>query len=227
MAEQTQNNVKPKTQAATKSSPAKVVAKKGEKAKTKTEGKPKDKPKKEKKRKERPAPWWKDILLGVVNAAFIISTIFFLEKLPDRAGEFRKVRTKEIDSSAKSSIEIAGLELESSKDQVQELKNLYPDEEGLLAFVKEIDILKEEGVVITFSFASENVVQDRTGYFGIPFVIEFQGTWGQVGEALSKLQKLPFMFRAVSVETERVEGESLISFRYGGFLYVDESLKEN
>ncbi len=180
-----------------------------------------------KKLRRKPTPWWKDIALGLVNLVFVVLLIIFLGKLPARAKELRRVKSEDLSNVAKSTIEIAGMEVEGSREKVQELEKLFPDEEGLLGFVREIDIFKEAGVIFSFSFASEKYVRDKTGYHGIPFVVEFQGTWDQISEGLDKFQALPFLFRAVSIETEVLGEEGLIRFRYGGFLYVDESLAKD
>lgn len=180
-----------------------------------------------KKRKLKQTPWWKDIALGIVNLAFVVLLVVLLGKLSGKAVELKRAKGTDYGSVAKSTIEIAGLEIEGNRQKAEELKNLFPNEEGLLDFVREIDVFKEEGVISSFSFASEEYVRDRTGYFGIPFVTEFEGTREQIGEGLNRFQDLPFLFRAVSIETELQPEENLVKFRYGGFLYVDESLAED
>ena len=189
--------------------------------------KSKEKVRKSKKRRGSKRWWVKDILLAVVNIIFLVVTVVLLGMLPQRGAEFKKLRTVFIQASEKSEVEIAKLEIDASSKINDSLAALFPDEAGLVEFAKEIDKLKEEGLVTSFSFASEKAVRDQTGQFGVPIVIIIEGSWSQVGDAMQKLQGLPFMLRAVSIDAERVSEGNLISFRYGGFLYVDESLAKN
>lgn len=189
--------------------------------------KSKEKVRKSKKRRGSKRWWVKDILLAVVNIIFLVVTVVLLGMLPQRGAEFKKLRTVFIQASEKSEVEIAKLEIDASSKINDSLAALFPDEAGLVEFAKEIDKLKEEGLVTSFSFASEKAVRDQTGQFGVPIVIIIEGSWSQVGDAMQKLQGLPFMLRAVSIDAERVPEGNLISFRYGGFLYVDESLAKN
>lgn len=171
--------------------------------------------------------WLKDITLGVVNLAFIVSLVVLLGKLPGQAKELKILRNASLNTAAKSSIEIAGLELEASREKAERINSLFPDDGGLIDFVNQIDALKEEGVISRFSFTSEEVIRDRTGYYGIPVFIEFTGSWGLVGEGLSSVQSLPYLLRAVGIQTEVKPEENLVIFKYGGFLYVDESLAKD
>ena len=119
--------------------------------------------------------WLKEIILGVINLVFIVGLIFILGKLPGRAEELKSVRNTEFKNTVKSEIEIAGLGIESTRVKSEELMARFPNEKGLITFAREIDKLKSEGYITKFAFASEEAVRDRTGYWGIPFVIEFRG----------------------------------------------------
>ncbi len=203
----------------------KAVSEKGKKGPVSEKSKEKVRKSKKKRGSKR---WWvKDVLLAVVNIIFLVVTVVLLGMLPQRGAEFKKLRTVFIQASEKSEVEIAKLEIDASSEINDSLAALFPDEAGLVEFAKEIDKLKEEGLVTSFSFASEKAVRDQTGQFGVPIVIIIEGSWSQVGDAMQKLQGLPFMLRAVSIDAERVSESNLISFRYGGFLYVDESLAKN
>lgn len=171
--------------------------------------------------------WVKEIGLMVINVGLIMATLFLLRQLPIRAKEFKQVRNASISTGTKSKTEIAGLEIEASKEKADKLSDIFPDEGGLIGFVREVDILKEEGLVTRFAFASDKAVRDSTGNFGIPVIIEFRGTWAQVGQGLSRLNEIPFLLRAISIEAERGGEENLVVFKYGGFLYVDPTLAEN
>lgn len=178
-------------------------------------------------KKEKNVIWWKDLVLAVFNLVLVVGAILILSRFPSRALELKTLRNAELQLTAKGSFDIAELELESSSQKAEKLLVLFPDEPGLIEFVKEIDILKEEGVVTRFSFASEKAVRDKTGYYGIPLVIEFSGTWDQIGQAIERITDLAYLLRAVTVEAEPDLESGLIIFKYGGFLYVDETLAKN
>ena len=178
-------------------------------------------------KKEKTSLWWKDLILAVFNLVLIVGAVVILGKLPSRALEFKALRNAELQLTTKSSFDIAELEIESSSQKADRLLVLFPDEPGLVEFVKEIDTLKEEGIVTRFFFASEKAVRDKTGYYGIPLVIEFSGTWDQIGLAIQIIDDLPYLLRAVTVDAEPEPDTGLIIFKYGGFLYVDESLAKN
>ncbi len=187
-----------------------------------------DKVKVKKKKKRGARKWWvKDVVLAVINIIFLIATIILLGMLSERGAEFKKLRTVYIQASEKSEVEIAKLEIDASRKVNDSLSALFPDEAGLVEFAREIDKLKEENLVTSFSFASETAVRDQTGQFGVPIVIIIEGNWTQIADAMQKLQQLPFILRAVSINAERILENNLITFRYGGFLYVDESLAKN
>ena len=172
--------------------------------------------------------WLKEVVLGLVNLGLVLSTVFLLGRLPARASEFNKARNASISKSTKSEVEVAGLEIAASKEKADKLNSLFPDEAGLIGFVREIDRLKEEGLVTRFAFASERAIKDKTGYFGIPVIIEFRGGWFEIGQGLTRLNETPYLLRAVTIEANRSsEGGNLIIFKYGGFLYVDETLAKN
>jgi hypothetical protein len=106
--------------------------------------------------------------------------------------------------------------------------SLFPDEAGLVNFVKEIERLKVEGVVRDFSFANENAVRDKTGVLGIPFILRLEGTWDQLNSDFMQLQKFPYLIRAVTVDVRIKDiNTGIIDFMYGGFIYVDKSLEKN
>ena len=57
-----------------------------------------------------------------------------------------------------------------------------------------------------------------------PFIMKFEGTWENIDKDLQKIQKLPFIVRAVTINieiSEKVPGSVIL--RYGGFLYVNET----
>lgn len=163
-------------------------------------------------------------LVAMANLVGIVFAVLAVGNLPDKAAEFKKLRNMSISAEARSKVEIADLEIKSNIEKSDRLIALFPDETGLVNFVKEIEKLKLEGIVKTFSFANQEAVRDKTTILGIPFVIELEGTWDQIDASLQSLQRLEFLYRAITVQIEPKEEENLINFKYGGFIYVDESL---
>ncbi len=191
--------------------------------------KPKLKPKPKKKR-SKPKFFSNTILVGIVNVVILVLLILILGMLPKKATELKRLRNLSLSSKAKSNVEIADLEIKSNIEKSDELKILFPDESGLVSFVEEIEKLKATGVAKKFSFANEDAVRDKTKSLGIPFIVEFEGTWEQIDKDLQALQKLPFLLRVITIETRQTKGDedtNLIRFMYGGFIYVDESLAKN
>ncbi len=183
--------------------------------------------KKTKKRKSKISFWVKDIILAVVNIGFIVALVIIVGRLPARASRLKFLKNEDLKVTVKGSLDITEVEIESSRKKADKLLILFPDESGLIGFVKEIDDLKEEGIVTRFAFASENAVRDKTGYYGIPLVIEFAGTWGQIGQALQKIDDLTYLLRAVNIEVIPQPEGDLVQFRYGGFLYVSKDLAKD
>jgi hypothetical protein len=168
------------------------------------------------------------LVVTVINILVTLSLVFILSNLNTKAKELKKARSVSIGAEQKSKVEIADLEIQSTIEKSSYLFSLFPDESGLVNFIKEIEKLKTEGVVTEFSFASEDAVRDKTKVLGIPFVLRMEGSWEQINKDLKSLQEMPFLQRAITISTEvRGEEEKVIDFRYGGFIYVDESLKKD
>ena len=168
----------------------------------------------------------KDILLGIVNIASLALLIILLIKLPEKAQELNKLRNQVLLSESEVALEIA--DVEGSKDKASELENLFIDEAGLVNFVSDVEDLKgEKSSIGKISITSRKAIKDKTGNFGIPVIIEMRGNWSQFGEDIQNIQKLPYLFRAIRVDTEQLEEEGVLRLNYGGFLYVDDKLGEN
>ncbi len=165
------------------------------------------------------------VVLGI-NLVGIITLMIILGKLPAKAAELKGLKNSILTVEQSSEVNFADLELKSNKELAEKLLVLYPDEVGLINFVQEIEKLKKQGIVTNFSFANQTPVRDRTKYLGIPIAIEIKGNWHQISDVLVDLQELAYLFRPVSMSTQPDSENGLIKVRYGGFLYVDESLEK-
>lgn len=190
-------------------------------------GKKAKKGEKEAKKDNGQKKWWiKDIVLASVNFLFLAGILILLGMLPAKGKEFKQLRNRYEIASAKSEVEIAEFEIQDSSQKADELIAIYPKQSGLADFAGQMDLLRGEGLITNFSFASEKAVRDRTGYYGVPLVIRLSGTWDQISQGLSRIEELPFLLRAVNVEAVLTPDGNLVDYKYGGFLYVDESLAE-
>lgn len=169
----------------------------------------------------------KDIILGVINLVSIILLIILLVRLPQKADRLKELRNEDIRNQASLSFDLADISDSSAK--ADELEELFIDESGVVEFVNDVEGLRsEESSITEVRFTSQEAVKDKTGNYGIPIIIELRGSWQQIGQDLQEIQKLPYLFRAVKIEVEPLEDEgSLIQFRYGGLLYVDDKLGED
>ena len=163
------------------------------------------------------------IVLLLVNFIMLAASIFILISLPKKAAELNKVRSDEEKVVESKKVDISGLEYKPTKDSVDKLLNYYPEELGLIKFIETVETMKEKGSIKNFSLVGEGAVKDKTGAYGIPFIVEFEGNWETIGLSLQELQKLPYLVRAIDVKVETVD-EKTISFKYGGFLYVSDKL---
>ena len=163
------------------------------------------------------------ILLLIIDFLMLIISVFFIISLPKKAADLNKARSDEQKVKESKNIDVTGLEYKPTKDSVDKLNSYYPEEAGVIDFIEAVEGLKENGYVKNFSLVGADAVKDKTGAFGIPFIIEFEGNWEKVNLSLQELQKLPYLMRAINVEAKVVD-ENVINFKYGGFLYVSDSL---
>jgi hypothetical protein len=166
------------------------------------------------------------LLVSLLNLILLISTIFLLVDLPKKAQDLKKIRNEKLDAMVSSKAETSDLELKSVVEKVDQIKAIFPNESGLVSFVKEIENLKTGGVVKGITFVSQEAVRDKTTSVGIPFIVEMEGKWEQIDSNLQSIQKLNFLQRPVNI-TINVIASGLVNFKYGGFIYVDESLAKS
>lgn len=178
------------------------------------------------KEKKPEKPFFRIIIMTVINFVGLLGLIFVLGLLPDKALELKVLRNLSLSSDQKSKVNTADLQIKTNIELADKLTQLYPDEVGLVEFVQEIERMKAEGKIINFSFVNKDVVKDKTKLLGIPFVVEFEGTWEQIDANLNELQTLPYLIRAITVDVKVKDGEEegIINFKYGGFIYVGDEL---
>jgi hypothetical protein len=166
----------------------------------------------------------KDIILGIINLISFVLLVIILIRFPDKAQELKRLRIENLRNESSVSFEFS--EIDVHKPKAGRLSGLFLDEAGVVDFVNEVEKLKIEGSAFNkMTFASQKVVKDKTGNYGIPVVIELKGSWEAIGGAMEAIDALPFLFRPVNILAEPVlEEEGVIMFKYGGFLYVNDRL---
>lgn len=162
-------------------------------------------------------------ILLVIDAVILAISFYLISVLPKKASDLNKARSDEQKVVESKKIDVTGLEYQPTKESVDKLTSFYPEEAGLIDFIEMIEEMKKNNMVKNFQLVSSDAIKDKTGAYGIPFIIEFEGSWENVNLSLQDLQKLPYLIRAVSVETQVVD-EGIINFKYGGFLYVSDKL---
>lgn len=185
--------------------------------------KPNIKPKEKKKR----FVWAKDIGLGLLNLVFIIGLVYILSQLPIKSAQLKSLREAAYKPTV-SNLDVQKFELDKNAEDISKLKAVFPNEEGLIKYVDELEKIKADGTIVGYSFASKDPVRDKSKNSGFPVIIEFAGSWENIERDMKRVQELPFLFRVVSVDAEElIENGGVIDLRYGGFLYVDKSLEKN
>lgn len=160
------------------------------------------------------------LIIGGLDILCMLVLLFLLFALPKKALEVKKHRNIIVSAKARSEVEIADLQVKQNTEKANALENIFPNEFGLVDFVKEIETLTREGSVREFTFANKNPVNDKIGGLGIPVVIVFEGSWQDIDRDLKKLHQLPYIFRPITVDVERLD-TNLQTVEYGGFLYVN------
>jgi len=176
----------------------------------------------------KPGILLKAVVLALINLIAVAAIVFLLDRLELKAQEVKRLRSIQLSATRGEPFSALRTDVEAAETKTGELVKYFPDSQGLIAFVGEIDKLKAEGVVTGFSFANEESIKDKTGSFGLPVLIELRGSWAAVDSALGRIMSLPYLLRAIRVEVSpSLEDPALIDFKFGGFLYVDKNFSQD
>ena len=163
------------------------------------------------------------VMLLILNTILFGASLYFIVNLPKKAEELNKVRSDEQKVVESKKIDVTGLEYIPTKESVDKLNSYFPEEAGIINFIERLESLREEGYIKNFSLVGQNAVQDKTSAYGLPFIVEFEGSWENIEVSLQEFQKLPYLVRAINVEVKTLD-ENRINFKFGGFIYVSEKL---
>lgn len=164
----------------------------------------------------------KIIALNVINLLLIAATFFVLSRFTQISQEIKKLRSENILAQEVSDVAVIKSDLSKSEDSIQSLKSVFVDDSGFIDFVSRVDALKNQGVVVDFTFPGGKPVRDKDKSFGFPVAITFQGSQEEVDNALKTVESLPYVLKPANVEVSfTAEGQTVL--KYGAFLVVDES----
>jgi Tfp pilus assembly protein PilO len=166
------------------------------------------------------------LFVVILNVVLVIVTFLILTMVPKKSDELKTIKNEQLDAKVSSNVQVSDLEIGSIAEEINKLNSIFPDDVGIVNFVKEIEKLKTGGIVKGISFVSQEPVRDKTKSLGTPFVIEMEGGWADIDTALTTIQKLPYLFRAISIEV-KINEAGVVNFKYGGFLYVDENFAKS
>jgi len=165
----------------------------------------------------------RDVVLGVINVLAILLLFFILSKIPAKVEEYKKLNLDIQKYSEKP--QTGQLQIEHNKEKFEKLSSVFLTETKIVNFVNSIEeIKKEDSSISKITFTNESAVKDKTGNSGYPLIIELTGTWEAISADLEKIDKLPYLFRVVRVESEK-SLEGVITVKYGGVLYVKDTGK--
>ncbi|OGM60127.1 hypothetical protein A2955_04260 [Candidatus Woesebacteria bacterium RIFCSPLOWO2_01_FULL_37_19] len=169
---------------------------------------------------------FKDIILGIINLVTIIFLIIILVRFPDKANELKKLRNENFQNTSNVSFEYT--EIAEYKKKAEDMDKLFLDESGIVNFVNSVEVIKAKARSISkLSFTSQKAVNDKTGNFGIPAIIELAGNWDLISADLAEIERLPYLFRPVVIEIfPDKEDVNIVHFNYGGLLYVVDRFGE-
>jgi hypothetical protein len=167
----------------------------------------------------------KDIALAAINIFAIIFLTLLITKLPAKAKELQQVRSDSVWDY--SNIEFELSRIEKDYQRAQELEKVFLDESGVVDYFKEVEDLRGESTSISrLTITSQKAIQDKTGNYVIPLIIDLSGSWEQIEKDMQSIQNLPYIFRPVKIDIEE-EADSVVRLKYGGVLYTNEKSQKD
>ncbi|MBN1168627.1 hypothetical protein JXA63_01935 [Candidatus Woesebacteria bacterium] len=174
-----------------------------------------------KKKKNRFSKIYMFIITDIIVFALLF---FFLGLVRKKAVALNGLINTYQNAQRSSQVNFADLEIKSNKEKADKIVELFPNEKKFLEFIKIIEEKSGDGgSVVNFTFATKEPVRDSTTRLGIPVVVNFKGSWGQIDKDLRDIQSAPFLFRPITIEAKNTAEEGVVELMYGGFLYIDES----
>ncbi|HLE49346.1 MAG TPA: hypothetical protein VI819_04945 [Patescibacteria group bacterium] len=161
-----------------------------------------------------------------INLIILLGSLYLIYDLPRKAEVLKSAKIEALKIEESSKVDLTGLEIIQNKKNWEILKSYFPDEVGVIKFITDLETLKKNEIIKDMSFVSQDAVRDKTGALGIPFIMEIEGSWDKVDAALKDFYDLPYLVRVINVDATVLEDGS-VNFKFGGFIYVSESLDKN
>lgn len=156
----------------------------------------------------------------------LLGLFYVLNRITAAGENISAIKKEAVSESDLANFAFLETELAHYKDQISDLTSLFADDSKVILFLQEINRLKREGVVESYSIVSDSPIKDKSGNFGFPTAITFRGSEEQVDAALRNIQSLGFLLRGVQAEVSREVDEAggeVVVLEYGGFLYVENN----
>jgi hypothetical protein len=168
---------------------------------------------------------------NIVNVILIVSIFYILGQLPDVAQKIKELRSAQIASQEVSDVAVIQSEIDRNADKIQELRNLFIDDEQFIVFIRELNALQIEGIVSEFDLTGGKTTVNKDGTSVLPVIIVFQGQKEQINSALKRIHDLPILLRPSAVELVSVsaseENPGGYIMNYTAFLIVDGDFAAN
>lgn len=163
-----------------------------------------------------------DIVLGIINTIAVIVLFIVIIRFPALVEVYKKLQVdlRQLTESAA----IGESQIDQNKEKFEKIESSFLPLTEIVNFVNDIESIKTTGSTITnVNFTKEVPVKDKTGNSGYPLIIEMAGTWEAISLDIEKIDKLPYLFRVVSFDSEKDLEEGMIILKYGGILYVKDN----
>ncbi len=169
----------------------------------------------------------KILIIVVLDFLLVIGTIILLTKGLASAQKLSELRSLEIKYDGLVTPEVVLSDLLENEKTIADLASVFIDEQGFIEYVEKLDALRAQGAVTKFSFVTQEPVKDKQGFFGLPLLLEFEGTGVEVEDALTKVQMLPVILKPIDVEIFDNKGEDKLIVKMSAFLYTNEKFSGN
>ncbi len=173
----------------------------------------------EKKKLKKNIPFLPEIVGFVAVFILILINIFVLNKITPLAAQIKAKRSEIANKTSTDALSSASSRLERNKEKLETLEEMFVDDESFIVFIKDISNLKSQGIIDDFQFKGDTTVKDKaTNYEAYPFTLTINGDITKISAGLTRIKRLPYIFRDIVIDIERTE--TGFSFQYGGYLYV-------
>jgi len=161
---------------------------------------------------------------NIVNLVLVAVVFYLLGIMPKQAEKIKELRSASIVAQETSDAAVIKADIDKNEDKIEQLKNLFVDDQGFGQFIREVNAIRAEGVITQFDFPGQGSVT-RGKLRGYPVIIVFQGNLDTVNGAFSRIMDLPFLLSPESIEV--IGSSDNLTLNFGALLLVNDSFSEN